>query len=296
MEHGRRHPDNAVVLVGIQRDIQDLLEMILQDAGYPTVSYPLDLATVASLAQAPPSVILAETGTSAACLEFLDALRSDPPTAAIPVIVLSSIEPMQVQAQAAGNVYAVLALPFDLDELERALAGAIAHTPFEARIAAQPRDADPIFTQAAELLLREQRSLMLDWVQQVRQVEPFRSRPDISTRAFLNSVPRILHALVLVLGHQVSPQVVERDDDLQQRFREHAQTRLQQGLAVDAVIREYQVLRNVITARLERELPAQPLQAVAAQLNLVLDEAMRVTAVEYARLASQGQTPESAGS
>jgi protein-S-isoprenylcysteine O-methyltransferase Ste14/CheY-like chemotaxis protein len=295
MEHDGQQSANAVALVGIQQDIQDLLELILQEAGYTTAAYPLDLTTIASLAQAQPSVILAETGISATCLEFLDALRSDPLTAAIPVIVLSSIEPMQVQAQAAGNVYAALAEPFDLDELERALAGAIAHTPFEARIAAQPREADPLFTQAAELLLREQRSLMLAWVQQVRQVEPFRSRPDISTRAFLDSVPRILHALVLVLGHQAPPQVFERDDDMQQRIREHAQIRVQQGLTADAVVREYQVLRNVITARLERDLPAQSLLAVAAHLNEVLDEAMRITAGEYAHLASQGQAPESGG-
>jgi hypothetical protein len=82
---------------------------------------------------------------------------------------------------------------------------------------------------------------------------------------------------------------------MQQRIREHAQTRVQQGLTADAVVREYQVLCNVISARLERDLPAQPLQAVAAHLNEVLDEAMRITAVEYAHLASHDQAPESGG-
>ncbi len=121
-------------------------------------------------------------------------------------------------------------------------------------------------------------------------MEPFAGRPDIPTTGFLDTVPRILNALILVLRHQQPPDVLSRDPERQERICEHARTRQQQGIPAEGVMREYQVLRDVILLRLQRNTAAEDRQGVRGELNRLMDEAMRITVNEYVRLTRPEET------
>ena len=47
------------------------------------------------------------------------------------------------------------------------------------------------------------------------------------------------------------------------------------------MVREYQVLREVISKRLQREMTAADVLAVMDELNTLLDEAIRITVAAY---------------
>jgi hypothetical protein len=128
---------------------------------------------------------------------------------------------------------------------------------------------------------RAERELMLRWTQQIRLVEPFRDLAGYSLREFLDNLPRLLHALVVVLRRDAPPDVLARDSDVQMRARSHAAVRLDAALPVDAVVREYQVLREVITRHLEQHLPAEAVVKVLQEVNWLLDDVIRTTVAEY---------------
>ena len=274
-----------ICLVGMNPEIESIVEDVLEDAGYAVDRHLLEPDAAKLLAEAHPALIVVQVGLRPEPLSLVDELRLDERTRAIPIIVLGTLEPTQALAQAAGNVYNVLPMPFDLNELLAGVRGALAGTSFEARVEAEPITPEPAFEASADLLVAEERALMLDWVQQIRQVEPFSSRPDLTTREFLDGLPRILNALVLVLRHPTAADVLTRDSDIRARLRSHVAIRRRQGVPTDGVAREYQVLRDVISARLRRHVGAGSLQEVMDQVNTLLDQAVRVTITEYQRLA-----------
>jgi CheY-like chemotaxis protein len=282
-----------IALVGLDAELAMLLTDVLADEGYVADTISADSSESHHPGESRPDLIIFATSVSPERLDFLDRLRTTPETNAIPVIVLATLSSMWKQAQASGNVYAVLPAPFEIDQLMETVRHALAQEPFEARVQLQPTEPDLQVLEAASALLRAERDLMLDWVQQVRTVEPFASQPGISTREFLNSLPRILHALVLVLRQQTPVDVLTQDSEMQERIREHARTRREQGVAAAAVVREYQVLRQVISRRLRRDLPADYLPEVVDQLHYLLDEAIRITVTESLRLAEEGPAPGS---
>jgi DNA-binding response OmpR family regulator len=276
-----------LLLLGCPPELQDLMESFLSDEGH-AVRLGTDISVATVLADTPPDVIILITDPHAPSLALLDSLRATPETAAIPVIVLSTLDALQVQAQSSGNVYTSLPMPFDLHALLEAVQGALARIPFEARVRELPIQADPALERAADLLVRAEREIMLNWVMRIRQVEPFRERTELSTREFLDSLPRILNALALVLRRQLPPEVLLQDEDARGRVRAHADLRHQQGIPAEAVVREYQVLREVLTAQLRTELVVEEHGRVLDELNELLDGAVRVTVAEYTNLLQGG--------
>lgn len=135
------------------------------------------------------------------------------------MIVLGTMPLVQQQAQASGNVYTALAMPFELDELLEAAKERSPRVPFEARVQELPAAREAAVQRASELLLGSERELMLGWVQRVQSLEPFRNQPGIGLREFLNNMPRLLNALALALSRDNSAALLADDEDLQARVR-----------------------------------------------------------------------------
>jgi DNA-binding response OmpR family regulator len=275
-------PSPRVGLLGLSDEIGPILAEVLEDEGYgvEVVDEP------GSLDPGAVGAVVVALGPGPASLGVLDELRTAVSTAAVPVIALASSEGLRDQAQTSGNVYATLPMPFEVDDLVGVVARALAHTPFEARVQQVPLRSGSALARGAEYITREQRRLMLDWAQRIRQVEPFESGPEISTREFLDSVPRVLHALTQILLRREPPDVVERDEDLVGRIRAHADTRRRQGLPAEATVREYQMLRQVVSERLESVLDPEDLMAVVAEVSRLTDAVVRITVAEYSALQS----------
>jgi DNA-binding NarL/FixJ family response regulator len=286
-ENGLDQP--TVALIGFDSGLQAVIEMALEDDGFSVRSFPGSGETaVGDVAAARPDLVILEVGPGSTLVSLVDELRLSETTDAIPVVVLGTLESIVAQAQASGNVYAALREPFDLDDLVRAVRGAIARKPFEARIEQAPLDSTPQFRQAADLLTRVERHMMLDWLHRIRAVEPFVSRMDISSVEFLDWMPRLVNALIVILRHETPRDILAREPDLRSRLREHALLRVRQGIAVEDVVREYQALRDVIGRRLRREMPSESVLPVMEELNYLIDEAIRITVGEHTRLAVAG--------
>jgi response regulator RpfG family c-di-GMP phosphodiesterase len=260
---------------------------VLRTDGYVASAFTGAETTAEEVARAAPHLLILSTGVGTGPIRLLDELRGHAETAAIPVIVLGTTLAVQAQAQASGNVYATVSAPFDLDELRAVIRGALSGIPFEARVQRLPPERESLYVQAADVLAQAERELMLAWAQQIRLLEPFRDRSDVSLREFLDHLPRLLHAVVVVLRRDSPPDVLARDSDVQARARSHAGARLSMGLPIDAVVREYQVLRDVIAKHLQRHLPAEAVVKVLEELNWLLDDVIRVTGAEYVRLNSR---------
>jgi DNA-binding response OmpR family regulator len=271
-----------VTLLGLSDEIGPILAEVLVDEGYQVdvVREP------GSLDAAAAGAVVVALGPGPASLAVLDELRTAASTAAVPVIALASSEGLREQAQTSGNVYATLPMPFEVDDLVGVVATALARTPFEARVQQVPLRSESGLARGADYITREQRRLMLDWSQRIRQVEPFQTRPEIPTREFLDSLPRVLHALTQILSRREPPEIVERDEDLLGRIRAHADTRRRQGLPAEATVREYQMLRQVIFERLQTVLGPEDLVAIVGEVSSLMDAAVRITVAEYTALQS----------
>jgi DNA-binding response OmpR family regulator len=280
MKHGK------ILIADDEKAITAGLSAILEDEGYAVDV----VSTAAGLDASAVGAVVVALGPGPSSLSVLDELRTASATAAVPVIALASSEGLREQAQSSGNVYATLPMPFEVDDLVEVVGTALAHTPFEARVQQVPLRSESALAHGAEYITREQRRLMLDWAQRIRQVEPFQTRPEIRTREFLDSMPRVLHALTQILSRREPPEIVERDEDLVGRIRAHADTRRRQGLPAEATVREYQMLRQVITERLETVLGPEELVAVVGEVSRLTDAAVRITVAEY--MALQSGSPE----
>jgi response regulator RpfG family c-di-GMP phosphodiesterase len=268
--------------VRIDSTIEPILAEALRDEGLQVGNPPI--ASAEQLVGDPPDLLVLGAGPHSEAVQLIDALREHPETVALPVIVLGTMPSLQQQAQASGNVYAALAMPFELDELVEAVSGALARVPFEARVQELPVTREMALQRASELLLGSERELMLGWVQRVQTLEPFRNQPGIGLHEFLNSMPRLLNALAVALSRDKSAELLADDDDLQARVREHARLRMRQGVPGEAVVREYQVLRDAIHKHLGRHLAAEDALKALERLSWFLDEVIRRTVAEYLRL------------
>jgi hypothetical protein len=280
----------VLALAGFDPAVRAGLAAALAEAGYRPRAVALAPRRrppgVAALAAARPALLLLAAGADPAVLALLDALRLHPATAALPVLVLGTSAPVREQALASGNVYTVLGLPVDLDELLDAVRRALAGVPFEARVRAAPAagaGAGGALARAADALVRGQRGLLLAWLQRVRGGPPHAARPELRPRDVLDHLARLVHAVAAGLRQGLPPGVLRADPDLRERARHHARLRRGQGLDAAAVGREYRVLREVLREHLRRELAAPDLPPALRVLERLLDEAAAVTLAEFER-------------
>jgi DNA-binding response OmpR family regulator len=275
-----------IAVVESNRDASELLAAILEDEGHRVAAFIAGPDSLDIIRELRPDLLVVTVEPNGPGLALLDAVRQDPAAHTIPVIALSTMESLQEQAQASGNVFTVLPMPFELDQLLSGVGAALARTPVERRLATQPVAGDAGLRQAAEILAQAEREIMLAWAQRVRTLPAFAGFA-LSLGEFLDNLPRVLHAIAVILRHEEPPSVALEDPDLLQRIRQHAETRLKQGMASELCVHEYQALREVIGARLRRDLPAETVLDALTELNGVLDMAMRVTIAEYHRLAGE---------
>jgi CheY-like chemotaxis protein len=277
-----------VVLVGPGGSVHELLGAIAEQRGLPLVTFPLSQQCLQTVVESDPALVLVDAGMEPRAVSLIDELRVTEQTSAVPVIVLGSLEGIRGQAQAAGNVAAVFAPPVQPSQLEQAVDAALAQAQLEARIVSRPASAGRHAAEAAAILLYAGRSMMLAWMRKLRQVDPLFGRLRVSSRLFLGEMPRIVNLLVLVLRHQAASELLH-DEELRARIGRHIRGRRDQLIPAEGLVREYQVLRDLVADHLQAEMPTQTLVPAIRELDSLIDEALRVTVAEYVRLAQDAR-------
>lgn len=117
----------TVLVVDDEFGVAEVIEAILEDEGYRVITAVNGRQGLARAAESHPDVILLDvmmpilSGPA-----MLKALKADPALAHIPVVMMSSLDPASVDAQAEGHV-GLLRKPFRTSSILRAVTDALNH-------------------------------------------------------------------------------------------------------------------------------------------------------------------------
>ncbi len=282
-------PRRVLVCVRDQAMSEFLLEAVA-DEGFAVEALPwsLDAGHVVNDVRAHQThLLLFEIWEGERAFAVLDALRAEPATARVPVVVLSTSAEDAERARASYTVREMVVAPFDLDDLLAAIRRALDAPPLHAEL---PSDAEPPggLAAAERLLATRSRDVLFRWVQRVRQEPSWASRADLSLAEVLNTMPLAVEALDAALHARDPSQFFAAHPDALERLREHAGTRRRQGVGLVEMVREYALLRNEVWALFRRALPSQvqtaDVLALEEAINLTLDRIVEATIDAYLEL------------
>jgi CheY-like chemotaxis protein len=104
-----------ILVLGNDRDLRDLLAMILADGGYAVDAVHCVDDALAAMCRVVPAVALVHSAFApSSCRTFVAACRQGPVSAPIPIAVLA--DPTLVAGLADLPVDAFILIPFDLDD------------------------------------------------------------------------------------------------------------------------------------------------------------------------------------
>ncbi|MGI2906979.1 sensor histidine kinase [Tolypothrix sp. VBCCA 56010] len=125
----------------------------------------------------------------------------------------------------------------------------------------------------SEFLLEKTDTIIVKWVEAVRQDKKIESANDLSRKAIENHIDHVLSGLATVLSESQNSEIQPIVD----ASLHHGSLRAEQGFSAAEIAREYRILRQVIFSILEPQL----LQASASEvmrtvrlIDMVLDEAI----------------------
>lgn len=279
----------SIFVVEHERTLGELIARILEEEGYAAQWEVEAPETFEHIRRARPALIildLAFMGGSTPLAErgLLDALRADPVTAAIPVLATATSQQLVEEAAASYTTRATLSKPFNVDDLLGRVRAALEQPPLHANVEPGRRGAGVTGT-AEEVLAQQSRAIMLAWVQRLRSEPPWRGRPDLDLGDIIDTAPMLAEAIVLALHFGDGEQYFASHPEALRRVRQHAVLRRAQNIPLEAVIREYTLLRDEIWNQLQRSLPAETSQkelfALERAVNYSLDRIIEATIPAY---------------
>ena len=244
--------NNARVLVVDERpELRELEIMVLRDAGYDVVSTSSLADALDAAEREKPNVVVVDAEPRQSIgWDLMDRLLQNPETRQIPVVVISTLERVVGEAQAAPNVRTSVIAPYDIDALSRAVAMALGNPPPAAVVPPAAERVPASYVTAADILTRGSRRIVLRTVNALRREEPFASRfPELS-RGLVDDLGMIFGAIVEGLRRTLPPTEVFQVPKIRQSIDAHDRLRHRQGVPLTAAIREAQILRDEATTYL----------------------------------------------
>lgn len=107
---------------------------------------------------------------------------------------------------------------------------------------------------AADIIERERREIVARWIQRMLQIPAFKAQPGMTLDELRDEVPLLITALVENLRHGARAAAFRPGATAYEGAIGHARTRIQQGVSLDAVVQEYQLLRRELWLTLRRAL------------------------------------------
>lgn len=277
----------TVLLIEHDPDLRELADLVLTSAGYRVISVPNGTDPVAFAARTKPkAAIVGIRPREPADWDIVDRLLTDPATSGIPLVIMSTAERLVVEAQAAPNVRQTVVAPYDINALEAAVASAIGNPPAAAILPPRTQPVPSTFVAAADALNRRARLIVLATVRELLQTDEFRARFPELTHGLIDNLAIILGAIVEGLRRGLTPDQVFTVPEILKAIRDHDQLRHQQGIPVEMVIREGQLLRSQVHCWLRDEIGQPGLDALAIydvsfRIAAYFDQLLRIVVVDY---------------
>lgn len=114
----------TIALVGLDAETQLVVKSVLPGLRATTETVRLGPATVATLADLHPDLIVLEADTHPDLFSLIESLKTTPATSTVPIIVLTS-QPDIARGRLSRQVFTVLPLPVEPDDLRVALHSAL---------------------------------------------------------------------------------------------------------------------------------------------------------------------------
>ncbi|MGB7417128.1 MAG: sensor histidine kinase [Thermosynechococcaceae cyanobacterium] len=131
-----------------------------------------------------------------------------------------------------------------------------------------------------QALLAKTDSIVEDWIAAVRQDIEIESAQNLSFQSVRDSIPHVLRAIATLLTHSLTDQ----SERLEGKSIKHGLIRAQQGYDVTEIMREYQLLRQILFQSLSPDLQsgssAQLFEAMQL-INGVFDQVISISLEEY---------------
>lgn len=268
-------------------DMADLLQTLLRDAGYQTMTALMDEEGVKDTISRynPDAVVMEVVEDHPLDFYLLDHLRTDPKTMGVPVVAVATSSVTFEKVVTSFNVKQMLVLPFNIEDLEQKVRAAIEEAPIIGLVKAPLEPPKPLFAEVATGLAARSRELMIRWVQRIAAMKPFR-RLRLNLVEEIDHVPVLLEAVLLALQTGDYRRELEELPAFKDRVAEHARTRIRQGFHLDLVVKEYEIMREEIRREIGEVLkgknptPDEMLEIVARK-DYALDTVLGIAVETY---------------
>ena len=235
------------MLVENDPDLREVEDVILSGAGFRVETPPPNVSPAVHAAQNPPRVIVIHLSADlGAGLELIDQLQANPTTREVPVVVIATEEEIAARARAGANVGVALVAPSDVTALTSAVVTALGHPPPAATLPSRGHPHRGSIAFATTALVQRSRDIVVQTVEGLRLVEPYRSRFSELSVELVNALGTLLGAITTGLQRGLPPAEVFAVPEVRRTIHEHVQTRRQQQLGPTVALRDVQALRNQI--------------------------------------------------
>jgi two-component system response regulator VicR len=275
-----------VLAIELNPDLADLVKQILEGEGYDVTAVLCGPATLATAKHVNPDVILLDLGLKAQTCgwDVLAALRSDPDSQGIPLLVISDTEQLLEDAKRSFNVRQELLKPYNIDDLVQGIQAAATGTAVLPHPAGPPTT-DPLSVLAANTIASEGDSIMVSWLRRVQQEGVLGPTQSIQIRLLMDDVSTWLIGLVSRLRY--GPTYVLGQAEIRDKILQHVQDALHRGVNLAQLIKQFEILRDEVWQALERaqlnQLNTADVFALGRTVNTALDDVLLLVAQEYER-------------
>ena len=236
-----------VVLVEQDEALRELNKTILAEAGYRVRIPPTGADPVKFIESTRPRVVVVGLRyTASHDLDLVSALQMSQQTRTIPVVAVSTATPLAARAKAIPVTAAAVVAPYNVEDLENAVAKALNNPPPAAALPPAVRAPSTATDFATDQLAKNSQRIVLQTIRAIQRVEPYRSRFPELTPGLVDNLSTMLEAIAQGLHRSLTPGQVFSVPVIQRAIQEHAEMRTSQGIGAASAIREYQVLAQEV--------------------------------------------------
>lgn len=240
-------PKPLVLLVEDDEAMLELNRQILEEAGYRIETPPRGADVLTFIEQIHPQLIVVDVGYNASSnLDLVSAIQSNPKTREIPVVAISTAQATAAQAKAAPVTSAAIVAPYDIEQLEKAVAHALHNPPPAAAVPATGNSSSEAVDFVTEEVTKNIQRIVIRAVRELRGVEPYKSRFNELTVGLVDSLEKPLGAISQGLRRSLPPAQVFSVPAVHRSIEEHVQLRKAQHLGAASVVQEYQLLAQYL--------------------------------------------------
>lgn len=221
---------------------------------------------------------------------LLDQLRADEATSSIPVLAISTAEPVVEQSIASFNVRKTLVKPFDLDGLRSAVEEILSQPKVRVQVVAERPGAEEL-REAADSLVAEVRDIVSRWLERLRGIEPFKNQKHLRPSEIINGLPFLLWGTAVALRTEAPEKLFEEENVFHHAAITHALLRRQQGVGLGALVVEYEILRDVVWQVLSEKArtgwTVADVFRMGRMVNRTLDQVIAIAVTTYGESLSK---------